>query len=99
MGLPADPPPLSLERGARAQLSVTRLSGRLLEQPGERWRIVDRLQRVSVHDVGQMGQYRGRVQRVFLELDFFPMEPVRAQPSRQRIGHSAERTRRKRQRT
>src|SRR5882762_10574500 len=52
--VPPDQPPPTFEHGTRTQLSMARLSGRLLEQPGERARIVVRLQGVAVCDIGKV---------------------------------------------
>src|SRR6266581_811726 len=62
--VPSDRLPGSVENGTRAQCSMARLAGRLLEQPSERARVVHRMQGVAVQNLGQMGQHHGRVQDV-----------------------------------
>ena len=78
--IPAYQPPLTVPYGTGAQFSVMPLVSDLIEQPVERARVVCRLQRVAAQDIGQMGQHRGGVERVFYELGCFPVEPVRPQP-------------------
>ena len=62
--IPADEP-RAFVNGACAQPAVARLARSLLEQPRERARVVVGPQRVAVCDLEQVGEHRGRVERLF----------------------------------